>query len=220
MGILAQSEMKVAFEMRLNDMDPMKHVKLSYDMVPNTAFNVDVIVKWRRIIKELVQKEKNYIENESIPYGLYPMIAGFPTGYFTYLFDPSKYQHFIDENNIQTIKIPTLQLIKYVDQQQLDPIHRFEDNDKDAPIIILESPLFNQPFCISGNLKITDAYKGVKRNLSVYYLLTDEYLHLMHDDLSKAMHMFHSDLQVLSQSGLPPKFEELYISKTINYLFK
>lgn len=212
-----REDMKVAFEMRLTQMKPMDHIQKAHQIISDTPFNNDVIVKWRRIMKELVKKEQELIESGNIPEGLYPMMAFFPTGMFAYLFDLYKAKTYLSENNVKTIRLPVRELIRYIDQQQLDPIHRFEEEDEEAPIIVLQSPLFNQPFCISGNLKIADARKSGKGHLHVYYLLADEYLHLMHDDLSKAMHMYHMDLHYLSQT-LRPNFNDLYISKVKEYL--
>jgi hypothetical protein len=211
------NEINTALQMRLTEMNPMKHIDEAYNLVDNTAFNIDVIVKWRRIIKELVQKESEILKNKVFPLGLYPMIAGFPTGFFTYLFDPQKYIPYLTDNEVHPIKLSPRILVKYIDQQQLDPLHRFEEYDKKAPIIVLESPLFNQPFCISGNLKIVEAYKSNKGHLKIYYLLTNEYLHLMYDNLSKGMHMFHMDLQRLIEKNTPPKFEDLYLAKIDTY---
>ncbi|MBP1309227.1 hypothetical protein JOD82_002247 [Paenibacillus sp. 1182] len=210
---LDASEINAAFHMRLTEMDPMKHVNEAYKIVKNTAFNIDIIVKWRRILKKLIDQEKLKLSNGSIPAGLHPMIAGFPTGFFAYLFDPKKFKSYLADNAIQPIKLKTRTLLKYVDQQQLDPLHRFEDYDKNAPVIVLESSLFNQPFCISGNLKIVESYKANKGNMPVYYLFAMDYLHLMYDHLSMAMHMFHLDLQQLTEQVIPPKFEDLYINK-------
>ncbi|WCF11491.1 hypothetical protein NDS46_31535 (plasmid) [Paenibacillus thiaminolyticus] len=211
------SELKVAFEMRLSEMNPLKHVQLAYNVVSDTAFNNDVIAKYRKIIKLLVLKERDFIESGKLPEGLHPIVAGFPTGFFAYLFDPIKAKKYLTDHEIQPIKLPTKQLIRYIDQQQLDPINRFEEYDKNAPIIILDSPLFNHPFCICGNLNIAEAKRMKKGKLNVYYLFTDDYLHLMFDDLSKAMHMFHMDLHELSDNA-HPRLDELYISKINDYI--
>lgn len=211
-------QMKYAFEMRLSEMAPLKHIDQSRNLVADNPFNNDVITKYRKIIRKLVELEEAFIKKGDLPEGLHPMVAGFPTGFFAYLFDPAKVKHYIEENDVSPIKLPTKELLRYVDQQQLDPIHRFEEYDKDAPIVILESPLFNQPFCIGGNIKIVEARRFKKSSLKVFYFLTDEYLHFMFDDLSKAMHMFHMDLQRISDSTIPLKFDDLYISKTDKYI--
>lgn len=211
-------QMKFAFEMRLSEMAPLQHIELSRSLVADNAFNNDIITKYRKILKKLVQTEEEFIRKGNLPEGLHPMVAGFPTGYFAYLFDPEKVKTYIRENEVLPIKLKTKELLRYVDQQQLDPIHRFEEYDKDAPVVILESPLFNQPFCISGNLKIMEANRFKKSSLKAYYFLTDEYLQLMFDDLSRVMHMFHMDLHHMTDNSARLKFEDLYISKIDSYI--
>lgn len=211
---------KIALAVRLEQMTPTKHANKALECVADFATHRDVVLKWKKVIRHLEALEKAKVaEGTTLPDQLHPLIAGFPTGFFMYLFDPYKAAAFIKEKEIHPIKLPAYQLIKTVDQQQLDPLTRFEPNDRRKPIIVLESPLFNHPFCISGNLRIADAYKKSKETiLKVHYVMAEDYLHFMHDDLSKAMHMFHMDVQTLATALRLPQKEKLQLYRLPDYV--
>jgi hypothetical protein len=207
-----------AFDMRLKHMNPLDHAKKAMEMIDNSAVKQDIVVKWKRIIKGLVEDEQRLIEESENPHNLYPLMAGFSTGFFSYFFNIDRAKDYFREEEYTTIKLPIKQLLKYVDQTQFDPATRSEIYNKDMPIIIIESPLFNQPFCISGTLKIMDAKRVKQSNLKVFYLLQDDYLPLIYDKLSRAMHMFHLDLAKMTSNPVTPSFDKFYISKVQEWI--
>jgi len=162
----------------------------------------DIIMKWKKIIQSLTP--------EFTPYNyLHTMTIGLPTGIFSYQFDITNILHFLQTEEISHIALETKLMQTHVDQE----VWSTDTDSTPYPIVLLETPLLPRGFLLSGHNSIMDAKSKGNKEVEVYVLTEMEYLSLMHDNISKAMYMFHRDLQNLLSTPIPPPFHTLFISK-------
>jgi len=182
----------------------MRHIHTAlnlYHELPITKR--DILVKWKKIIKEIPAPLQEFHYDQ-----LKSLTIGFPTGMFSYLFDLNTIQHYIKEETIQPITLKTKFLTSHITEEAI------LRSSMEEPIILLDTPLLQRSYCLSGHATLFLHQQKGKANVSVFAFPEMEMLSLMHDELSKKMYMFHRDLQTLIATPLfPPKHQLFYFNQ-------
>lgn len=180
----------------------LQHIRKAlqeYESLP--LFKRDLLVKWKKLIRAL--EEPSELRYETVT----PITLGFPTGFFSYLYSPEKILLHLVRENVMPISLSTTLLAPYAEESEM------VDMPIEIPIVLAESSLSKRAFCLMGQSTVDQALRSGKRQLPVYDLLEDEHLSLMEDVISRAMYMFHRDLQLLLSQPLMPPMEQFYLPK-------
>lgn len=183
------------------------HIRTAINEYNLNIIKQDTLNKWRKKISHLSLPE-------FMPYDyLFHMDIAFPTGNFSYQFDLTDIIAFLKKENIQPIRLETNMMFNHMKYSW----KQYED-DTPYPIIFLETPLLPNGFLLSGHKKILQAKEKKQKKIDVYVLGELDYLPLMYDDISKAMYMFHRDLQILISTPYNPSHNELFFYQSEQFL--
>ncbi|MCM3173048.1 hypothetical protein [Paenibacillus sp. MER 99-2] len=189
-------ESKIKFyEEEFHKFQPYKHfISRIREMEKKSSYGATLAMKWTEVVKQIVTRE-TYPAIHPTGQETFSLYVEFPTGIFEYALDIDGANSFIQENNIEPVKVSPISIMSSVDLGNInrDP-NKIRPNHKN-PIMIVQSQHLtdHKPYCVNGNHRIYEAYRNNDKSIEVFVFHELEFVPFFYNILSKATYFLEMD---------------------------
>ncbi len=157
-------------------------------------YGAEVASKWREFFAQSLTN-KTYPVMHPIGKETFSLYIKFPTGIFEFNLDIDGATLLIKEEGFLPETISPENIIKAVDQGNINKDPNLIKSNHKNPVMILQSKYLtdNKMYCINGNHRIFEAYRNNDNQIEFFLFKDLDFVPFIYDALSKAIYLIEID---------------------------